>query len=164
MSTGSGVVNPKGGSKGKATAGSAKSKGNARSVAMPLKLPAGASKGHSPATPSGSEKASTGSRVLSMAAAGVHKGGLKRSRDQSASGMTPPAKRPQKKHSYAEAAKGSLELVIVKKDEGHISAKDFHKLNQEVEDEWLHQLDKGDVPFNVEMELLQPLCHSVGSE
>lgn len=76
--------------------------------------------------------------------------GAKRSHDQSTTGMTPPAKKPNKRHSYAEAAKDSSELVIVTNDEGHISAKDFNKVNQAVEEAWLACLDKNTKPFHVE--------------
>lgn len=77
--------------------------------------------------------------------------GGKRSHDQSTSGLTPESKRhSSKKRLYAEAAKGSLELVIVTKDDGHISAKHFNQINQAVEDAWIAALDKEEVPFTVE--------------
>ena len=94
--------------------------------------------------------------------------GVKRSHDPGPSGTTPPAKRTAstKKHCYAAAAAGALEVAIVTKDMGHISKRDFEKIRMLVEDAWLEQLEKGEEPFEVEQWLYtsQMATFSVPSE
>ena len=74
----------------------------------------------------------------------------KRSRDFSPSGKTPPPKRPSKNIPYAEAAAGSLELVIFTERDGHIRQEVFNDINQAVQDDWIRCLDEGVQPFHVE--------------
>lgn len=87
--------------------------------------------------------------------------GIKRSRDATSSGLTPPAKKGTAKvlntkpvtdkFAYATAAKESLGLVIRNQDGSHITRVDFYKLQEAATACWLeHEKNTGDSLFTVE--------------
>ena len=88
------------------------------------------------------DKRSTGSDVDSR----------KRGRDSVPTGETPPAKRTTntKRHTYAQAASGALEMAIVNKDRVHCSWKGFSQLRLFAEERFLQQLERGVVPLAVD--------------
>ena len=107
--------------------------------------------GKGSASKGGSGEAGKAKPHSSKGKAGPAQSGVKRSRDHMPSGLTPPAKRPStQKFSYAEAAAGAVTMVILTKENHHISKQNFQTIQEAVETEWFRILDEGAVPFHVE--------------
>ncbi|MEO0804544.1 MAG: hypothetical protein AAFY57_20100, partial [Cyanobacteria bacterium J06642_2] len=67
--------------------------------------------------------------------------GAKRSRDPAPTGQTPPAK-SARGHSYAKAPPSAIEMIALNCEGGHVSKKDFVKLEELVDKLWDAQFEK----------------------
>ena len=76
--------------------------------------------------------------------------GVKRDHDESHTGYTPESKKANKKHSYAKAAEGSLELVIRTEAGNHITKREHFRLKTLAEEIFLAQLEKGETLIEVD--------------
>ena len=73
----------------------------------------------------------------------------------SSSGLTPPSKRPPpgaRKYSYAKATSGSTELVILSRTGKHVTKEEFRALEQDLQREFLKELEEGKTPLVPEIE------------
>ena len=73
----------------------------------------------------------------------------RKERDNSPSGLTPPAKKANN-HSYATVANNAIAMVILTKEGNHIATREMNRLRTQVEERWIDQVNKGETLVAVE--------------